>query len=245
MVINKKNVKEENGVYVFKMHSMALAKHLIVSEDCTEASQSVNVLHTGSDIKLESCDYDGSAYIITNKWGILNGDMTLCSVVFMSNGLVLMSVDNGFIWYEDENGDVFYLGNDGTRGPATEGQRESIHWFTSAQLIKTLPYHLKRWTNQYDEIIMKQMANLVFSYLFKADVNMSSYKICGVDDSLTAPHGFRYTQFEELDFNNEDDEVVDVEDDKDDENEDNYEDITEEDIDDDFDDNEYVEEDYE
>lgn len=244
MIINK-NVKVENGVVTLKTPSCSKAKSIVIDESCLEPMQSVDVTFDGSNINIKPCEFDGSAYIITEKWGVLYGEMTLCSLMFISINTVLISVDNGYICYEDENGDIYCIGNDGTRGKVTPEQAQSINWFKAADMRDALPLFLKTRTQQYPEVIRHYVDNFVFAYSFKSEREKYSYKLCNVDDSLVAPYGLVYTKFVELDLDGSTDDYIELDDEDEDEDEDEVEEQDE--VDDDFLDNyeEYDEEDLE
>ena len=252
MIINK-NVTEENGVVTLKAPSYSKAKSIVIDESCIEPMQSVNVTFDGSNINIKPCDFDGSAYIITEKWGVLYGEMSLCSLMFISNNSVLLSVDNGYICYENGDGDIYCIGNDGTRGKVTPEQAQNINWFKAADMRDALPLFLKTRTQQYPEVIKNYIDNFVFSYTFKSELNKYSYKLCNIDDSLTSKYGLMYTKFVELDLDGSTDDYIELDDEDEGKDEieeaeewvdedfpDNYEEYDEEDLENEFDDTDEV-----
>lgn len=207
MIINLKEQDyqtEANGDIIIRTQHDCMADDFRVVKDCLSPAQAIDVTHTGKEIICTPCKFDGSSYIVTKEWGIIKGDITLCSVLPIKHDVVLVSIDNGTLCYRDETGKVYVVSNDGRIGVATDRQIANITWKTAEDLLKSIPLFVKHWTQQSDRVVDRYVANMIFAYMFKSEENLYTFKLVQVNDCLTAPYGLIYEKFEQIDFETED-----------------------------------------
>ena len=181
----------KNGVKTLKLNRYSLAKELTLTDDTLLlAESSVSVKYGIERVELTPCEDDGSVYLITDEIGLISEDDTVqCTIMFLTNDIALVSLDDGYLCYKD--GDkVYMIGNNGSK--------EHIGLHKIKDCKSSLPWLLGRWSNQSAEMVNKYVYNFIFNYLFAENKSKDIFtlKVCGVLDVFTRPYGLRYEKLE-------------------------------------------------
>lgn len=176
----------------FKASSYALAKNIHIDEGCRN-SVSVNIEHTGDTVNITPCEYDGSAYIITDDIGAVNGEISLIRMLFLGYNRILYIIDKGELAYRD--GDKAYVINN--RGDVRElsevEQDRKVYWYKYDKSVHDCACTYLQKQSKMDYItVEKYLFNFIITFSLNYENDCATTRYYNVDDVMTREYGVRY-----------------------------------------------------